>query len=275
MLDHLDGTDLLNAVRLLLTGGDAKAVVVEGEDDYDLLEELFRGTSATLVPGYGKPKTLEAAHLASDEGLDEIRFLVDADFDRLTGKVAAYPANVTATQHYDLAVDIVAVAPETIERIARFASGREPGKIQSLTHFEQVNLTLGHAATMGAFRLASEQSGWGLNFENFPHQMVIPNESGASIDLAATAKLLVSRTKICQQNPLDVTAAAERCRANTADDFALVHGHDLLTILLVVGRRFGAAKSSTGYETQFKLTAAAEVERVPAIASLASWARAA
>lgn len=272
MIDHLDGTDLHNEIRLLLNGGAKKILVVEGEDDYDLLLEAFATAGVEIVPGYGKPKTLDAAIEAAEEGTEPVRFLLDADFDRLLSIDTSYPENVVATEHYDLAMDVIARFP-VVPRIVRLASGG--AGVASLSVEEQVDLAFGIAEEFGRIRFASFSQSWGLSFDGFPFHMFIPAKAGDSVDVQAAMALLVTRTKQCSHDPeklCDSTASAVEVVASPRH---LVNGHDLLTILLCVGTKFGGAKSNTGYETQFILAAAGHVAEVPVIAQLLDWAKAA
>lgn len=272
MIDHLEGTDLHNEIRLLLSSGSKKIVVVEGEDDYDLLLEAFETVGVEIVPGYGKPKTLDAANEAAREGTEAARFLLDADFDRLLGADASYPYNVVATEHYDLAMDVVAHFP-VVPRIVRLASGGAGAA--ALTVEEQVDVAFGIAEDFGRIRYASFSQSWGLNFDGFPFHMFIPAVAGDSVDVQSAISLLIARTKQCSHDPEDLCGSTAKTAELVMSPRHLVNGHDLLAILLCVGTKFGGAKSNTGYETQFVLAAAGHVAEVPVVAHLIEWAKAA
>lgn len=273
MLEFLDGTDLHNTIRLLLTSGTRKIIVVEGEDDFDLLVETFDHNEVAIVPGYGKAKTLEAALEAAQGGTEPVRFLLDADFDRITGAHEDYPANVIATLHYDLAMDTVEHLTSVVPRIARLASGQvEPAK---LSVEEQVALAYSIAEDFGAVRLASHMDAWNLSFDAFPFHLFLPASGSEAVDMPPVVALLVSRTRVCELNPDALCARISERRGAVDHVRALVNGHDLFDILLHVGRRFGGARSNTGYETQFKLAAAGSMSGVPVVKQLIDWVSAA
>lgn len=274
MLEFLDGTDLHNEIRLLLKSGTDKIIVVEGEDDYDLLVETFEAKGVALVPGYGKPKTLQAAAEAEAEGTEPVRFLVDADFDRLTGADAQYSSNVFATAHYDLAMDAIEHLSAVVPRMARFASGKaKPATISAEGHG---NLILSVAEQFGLVRFVSHVCSWNLAFSKFPFHTILPDdESSHSISLPDTVSILVARTGACELEPAHLCRIVPTHAQNITQARSLVNSHDLFAILLQVGLKFGGAKSTIGYETQFKLAAAGSMSVVPVVRKLVEWAEAA
>ncbi len=273
MLEYLDGTDLHNTLRLLLKGGTKKIIVVEGEDDYDLLIEAFEDSDVAIVPGYGKPKTLQAALEAHRDGTDPVRFLLDADFDRLTSADAHYPSNVVATTYYDLAMDTVEHLTSIVPRIARLASGQ--AESAQLDVDTQVALTYAIAEQFGAVRYASHVEVWNLSFEVFPFHLHLPTQGSDEIDLPGIVAMLVSRTDKCTLDPESLCSSVPTHTERIDNQRRLVNSHDLFDILLHVGRKFGGAKSNTGYETQFKLAAAGSMTDVPVVRQLVEWAKAA
>jgi hypothetical protein len=271
MLSSLDGLDLANTIRLLVKSGDSKIIVVEGESDYNALAELFDQPRVELLSGYGKPSLLEAAISVVDETLDTVRFLVDADFDRLVFDELPYPVNVSATTYYDIFIDVVCAAPELLKRIARLNWATNPGaaSVESL-----IALSWTLAIEVGALRYASEREGWYLNTSKLPIHSFIPDPIDVAIDQAGIASVAIQRTKACSISQAEVLAQRSRWADSITDRSLLANSHDLLSALCQVGRKHAGASSSTGYETQLVLVACPEMHRVPVIAELQTWARA-
>jgi hypothetical protein len=243
---YLDGSDLLNTLKLDTTI--EFFLVVEGEDDYELLfEHLADGIALTV--GYGKPSVVEAASLASADGFGRAVFLVDVDFDHMTGMALTYPASLLATASYDLAMDIIATTPSLVDRLAM--SLASPFLLMSKVPAGPsvlVDEAWNAASYLGACRLANQLRGWGLNLSRFPMDRVLDQLSGSAppgavfdlIELRSTVPI-PSRVDL----ELDVAAAL------AGDTAYLINSHDLFAALSqVVLRETGSTRA--GAEVLFR-----------------------
>lgn len=267
MIEHLDGYDLYNTVRLQLAADSTRIIVVEGEEDYDLLFEFFDTLTVYLLPGYGKQISLAAAQL-SETDVDDVRFLVDADFDRLTGAVDTYASKVIATDHYDLVVDIAELNQEILKRIARLNSqGENPAAPQ-----DQIGLAKKASVYLGGVRLASSLQGWSLNLKGFPIHLCLPTSVDGDVDTSRIVSLVLDRTVVCAVTAEVVIAEVELQLSTIGRVESVVNGHDLLNSLTHVGRTFAGAKAKTDYTMQFALAVGdTELMKVPALKSLHDW----
>lgn len=272
MLDYLDGVDLYNTLRLLLAGRAGKMIVVEGGSDYILLEEALEQTGANLHAGYGKTSLLEAAVRSEADGIDSLKFLVDADFDRVTSAADGFASNVVATEYYDLVVDVALELPELLPRISRLNCARDEG---TTSHEDQVKIAWRVAAEVGGVRYASEARGWNLNLSKFPVHNFIPTTPDGEINRVEVVRMSIIRTGACELSHPEAAKDLDESLAELADPRVLVNGHDLLSALNHVNRTLGSARAKTDYESQFVLAAAGHVAQVAVVRDLADWARAA
>lgn len=270
MIEFLDGQDLYNTIRLLIEGGSPRVLVVEGIEDWDLLVEFLEEMPVELHAGYGKPTSLGAASLAEADGAP-VRFLFDADFDRLTGSDGSYPSTAFVTDLYDLTVDIAWRNPHILRRIARVNRVDPAGPGPD----SQVALAYEAAIEIGAVRFGSEVKGWNLNLARFPSHLCLPNTIEGAVDVERITSLAVSRTEACLV-ALEVVRLEVPALATDIDRARFVNGHDLLDALQHVSRSLAGGKSGLTYFQQFLLSVGAdELRTVPVVQQIEDWANAA
>jgi len=270
MIEFLDGQDLYNTIRLLLEGGSPRVLVVEGIEDWDLLVDFVEELPVELHAGYGKPTSLGAAVLAEADNAP-VRFMFDADFDRLTGSASAYPSTAFVTDLYDLTVDIAHRSPQILRRIARVNRVDSTGPAPDA----QVALAYETAAEIGAVRFSSEVKAWSLNMAKFPSHLCLPSSANGVVDVERLISLAVSRTESCLV-ALEVVRLEVPTLVRDIDRIRLVNGHDLLDALQHVSRSLAGGKSGLTYFHQFLLSVGAdELRAVPVVQQIEEWVTAA
>jgi hypothetical protein len=232
----LNGYDLFNTLALLRSGGlQTPFVVVEGEEDYDILAEHYDQTGLELVVGWGKPTVLEASNLAASNSFALAVFVIDADFDRITGKSSSYNAHVVATNLYDLSMDVHASRNALAERIVRIHSSitalddRFAGQAK-----DAVDLAVSIAAVIGAARLVNEQQGWNIRTSRFPFEQLLGTR-----DEPTLVSKVVSVLELRFGAPLPNLAlmTSEMLGVLTSvNHLQLVCGHDFFSALAAVCR---------------------------------------
>jgi hypothetical protein len=86
MLGQIDGFYIAAQVRLIRQVSKKTVLILEGESDGRLFGRFIDNNECQLEIGFGKSNVLEALDLLEDEGVPSVVAIVDADFDRLTGK---------------------------------------------------------------------------------------------------------------------------------------------------------------------------------------------
>lgn len=117
MMMELTGDEIVNTLVMTRQVDDRRVIVVEGQEDIQLLELHLEEAVSYLQPAGSKPAVLRAAELcASDVTIDWALFVIDADFDRGLGLSEGYPANVVASEKYDLLMDVINLDANLISR---------------------------------------------------------------------------------------------------------------------------------------------------------------
>jgi hypothetical protein len=263
MRRDLDGNDLFNSLMLEIRATAVPILVVEGESDFNLTSDFMASSTLQIVVGYGKLSLLQAAQLAAPED-ERIHFLVDADFDRLTGSVDSYSSNISATERYDLYMDLYMQMPSILTRIvARYLKETAVDAIDAISH------AVTSAVKLGRLRFLSVTEGIDLNLEGFPLHAVMPKDMTAEIDVVDLVEMATKRTAAGVSSPdiLDRLAALDN-----AKDGWMVNSHDLLSALHVVCTQQGTAKIGHKFDDLFELAVdRADFDRLAVVGAIRAW----
>lgn len=124
--------EIINTLLLERNSQRSLALVVEGIDDFRLLVGHLNLDYIIVECANGKQKSLDVVDIVRDEGLDWVRVLVDADFDRLGANLLDDPP-VVWTENYDLLVDCVRREPDMLVTAALQLSSPE-----SVSHVKRI-----------------------------------------------------------------------------------------------------------------------------------------
>jgi hypothetical protein len=265
MRGHLDGTDLFNALMLLQSREPQPTLVVEGESDYNLAIDFFPKDQLEIVVGYGKKSLLEAGALA-ESVTQHVRFLVDADFDHITGESANYSSNVVATEYYDLYMDIHFATDATLRRVARRYL-----KDASFSEDEVLSMAWSVAELIGRLRYVSVTRSYHLNLESYPSHTLVPASPSTPLDESALISLTITRSNNTSIDESELRAELEKAQSEV-DAPQVVNSHDLLRALSGTCRAHGKAKLGHNFEDLFELAVDAEVfAKLKCASSISSW----
>lgn len=246
MLEDLDGNDLFNSLMLERGQRTSKVVVVEGESDYNLLADFLGNDALEVVVGYGKTSLLEASRVSLDP-MPDVVFLVDADFDRLTGTASSYLENTVATDYYDLYMDAYFQEPAALMRVAR----RFLKRAGHVSPEAGIDAAIAAATGVGLVRYVSKLHSFNLYLENFPMHVIMGNVSG-HVELLQVVRLALKRTKSTIVEETEVHAIAEELQRSVERDY-IVNSHDLLAAFHAVCSKFGDAAVSHKMDGLYEL----------------------
>ncbi|CCQ47187.1 putative uncharacterized protein [Pseudarthrobacter siccitolerans] len=246
MLEDLDGNDLFNSLMLERGQRTSRVVVVEGESDYNLLADFLQNEALEVIVGYGKTSLLEASQFSLDL-LPDVVFLIDADFDRLTGAASSYLDNIVATDFYDLYMDAYFSEPDALVRVAR----RFLKRSHKVSPEEGINSAIVAAARVGLIRYVSRLHSFNLYLENFPMHLIMGDALG-HVDLVRVVRLALKRTKSTSGEETEVYAIADELQRSVESNY-LVNSHDLLAAFHAVCSKFGDAAVSHKMDGLFEL----------------------
>ncbi|MBD5380316.1 hypothetical protein ACR8AL_00530 [Clavibacter sepedonicus] len=223
-----------------------KVVVVEGESDFNLLADFVLQADVDLVVEYGKDSLLEASKLAIDE-LPSALFVVNADFDRLTGAITNFASNVIAAEYYDLYMDAYFADPKSMTRIARrYLEGSTLGVDEGLRRAWDMALLI------GGTRYTSVSKQYDLTMQNFPVHIVMHGES-CEAHINSIADLAILRSKAGVATSASVASATQEA-TESIDHALLVNSHDFLAALSVCCSRRGDKKVAHKMDDLFELS---------------------
>lgn len=250
MREYLDGNDLFNQVMLMRSN--KKILVVEGESDYNLALDFLSEEAVEVTVGYGKRTLLEAGRLLPSTE-DFVRFLVDADFDRILENDLYFGHPFIVTRLYDLYMDLHFQNADCSKRVARRYL-----KKSAITADEAVAIAEGIAEQLGLLRYVSVSKQYHLNLEGFPIHNFFPREVGGQLQLKETVEMSIQRTPNCVLSAAEILDAMESAIGEVSPN-ALINSHDFMSCLSLACRFHGNAKLGHKFDDLFELSVDKEV----------------
>ncbi len=139
-------------------------LLVESGSDYAFWRARVHARCEVRDLG-GRERALEEAARAREERDDNVIAILDADFDRIEGRLAEL-SNVFWTDHHDLEVMLI-LSPALGKVLAERGAREKLGQLRDAeVEVRQRLLELG--LCMARLRLASQRQGWGLKFRKRP-----------------------------------------------------------------------------------------------------------
>ncbi len=166
-------------------------MLVEGPSDCKLFRPFVDEAECTLLPGWGKERTLDAITILDTEP-DFVGFLavVDADFWHVDG-VTPSSDNVLVTEVHD--VEVMIVVSEAFDHFE--AEHCSPTKVDRFVagdrHLRDV--ILDKALAIGALRYISHRDGLRLTFHGLKHRKVVNRET-LEVDVRQLANNVLALT---------------------------------------------------------------------------------
>lgn len=248
MRQALTGSTLYATVLLARQATQQLILVIEGaDDDFVLKQHLNEKDVLTIPSNGGKRGALQAAKLASEQSLNGVRFLIDADYDQYLPSRSEYPENVTSSRGHDMFADMLFVGPNLLERVieSHSRSGRRNGATFDAADVRTQAVAL--AAAMAPLRLANQLHSYGLNLRGFPFGKIASLPAGDE----ALAKIAIDRSET-PLLPSTLAAAMFEAGTRLSEEKALVVGdHDLFGALSRVLREYGVSAGSDAMAASF------------------------
>lgn len=110
---HMDEYDIAQEVRLERKVHKGSFLLLEGDTDIKRFSRFIAEAECSIVNCYGRPKAIAATKMLYDEGFLGLLAVIDADFDRITGKLEQHEGLIYAEAH-DLDLDWA--RPEVVAR---------------------------------------------------------------------------------------------------------------------------------------------------------------
>lgn len=234
----------------------AHFLLLEGDFDMRFWETRLNHRTLRPVECGGKPVLLETLHQLREQPLEQrVHGLVDADFDRLLGRVV--PPRVVCTDEADLEatllllqcsqptqLNIERVLAATVDAQRRLAFEQQ----KKCSVVEHVRRTV---SQYGVLRLLNDQHGWSIDFG----KMSILNQQWfdhTSLTLSTSVLHQVFSDKLqaqgCSVDLGQLTRLIQGCaQRGWLSAWQLVQGHDLMAVLATV-MNSGLLRRSSGHQ---------------------------
>jgi len=245
MLQDLTGADLFVYIQMQRQVDPRTVIVVEGAEDCGLIDAHINEGVAQSIPGYGKQSVLDAAAMFDHKGVEEVRLLIDADFDRQRGLTGQLPANIVMSEYHDLMADMFFTCPQALASVLSNFSNKEA----RLKHLEATETSpqqhiLNIAIPVGATRYFSVVYGLSLKMRDFPVTPIISAYEGAGDVLQAVIKLATHRSGL-QDPPPELNGLKSHIESNDHDAKYLCSSHDLMAAAAAIQRRKWGGSAGT------------------------------
>lgn len=251
MLKFLDAHDLFNYLMLLHKAQSRYLLVVEGESDYNLVTDFFTDSKLDVIVGGGKPKLVEASSMIATQ-TTAVLFLIDADFDRMTGGHQLWSDNVAATDYYDLYMDLHFAREVPLRKVARRYLKSSDCSVDSA-----ILAAMSLSEVLGALRYVSVVNQIPLEMSKFPVHLVAPATLNEDVDIAGVVTMALRRSRLDLSLMTDVVLEVEKV-LQQLDRRCLINSHDLLTALSQVCSAHGDGKQNYNFEELFELAVDAD-----------------
>jgi hypothetical protein len=238
MLSDVDGYFIAAQIRLARQIHKGTILIVEGETDASVLDRFIDRASCEIEVSQGKANALEALDLLEDEGFAGVVAIVDADFDRLTGKTHQLE-NLCVTDLHDL--DLMIFCSRALEHFVRHHAVKTLFSREFNSDFGRLReRIILDSLPLACCRLASHTRNLKLHFKSLRHQEFLDLTSLKIDSEQLVAKLIARSRTACSEADLN-TYMLREAQANH-DPYQLANGHDVAAVLGLALRHLLADK---------------------------------
>jgi Protein of unknown function (DUF4435) len=233
MIKQIDGAYVAAEVRFVRQLHKGTILILEGETDALIFDELIDRNCCEIQIGFGKSNVIDALDRLEDEGFPGVVAIIDADFDRLIGKKYSLE-NLYLTDKHDL--DLTIFSSKALDKYLREHGDSALCEEISGDNFTAIReLVLTAALPLSCCRFISEYQGLRLNFNDLLlDELVSERDLSVACDELITRLVKRSSTR-CTEKQLKDLVQSELVKGH--DAYELRNGHDAATILGIALRR--------------------------------------
>ena len=231
--------EIANEIRLLQNERPSAVLVVEGRDDRLLMEKFIDPDACRIVVAENKKRVEDVIQILDNEPRTGILGLVDADFDRIAGRLPV-SQNIVMPDGHDVESMLIR-SPALDNVLVEFGSEKKIDSFNS-DPFEAIDRI---ARTIGCLRLYSARSSENLRFAGMDVSQFIDRTS-----FRIKQSEFLSEIKRRSQRPtlddVQLLGAMSEVDNEEHESAQLSNGSDLVAILSYALRRtFGTNNAST------------------------------
>ena len=245
MREYITAPVLANRIQMIVTAkGDNQAILlVEGKSDRKAYWRLIDDI-ASIEPGDGKEVTVEAIRILSfDRKIENVRGLIDADFDRILE--VRYPDAYFLTDSHDLECELIRSG--AFERfVEEYCSipkctgcfGEAASNNVALTEaIRQESLAI--ALQIGCLRLVSQKEELGLDFKGLNYSKFISADK-LELNAAKLVEIVLAHGAPRSVKPKDLINKLQLEIGLAHSRWQVSQGHDLAAIISIgLKKRWG------------------------------------
>jgi Protein of unknown function (DUF4435) len=233
MIKQIDGAYIAANIRFIRQVHKGTVLLLEGETDARIFDDLIDSNKCQIEIGFGKRNVIDALDRLEDEGFPGVVAIVDADFDRLSGR--AYELDgLCLTDKHD--IDLTIFSSTAFDKyIFEYADGELCRNVFNSDITTIRTWILKAALPLAYCRFVSELRGLYLNFQDLRFDEFV-NQEDLSIKTNGLATILIGRSLTkCTLANLNTYIAGEAAKSH--DPYQLANGHDVAGILGIALRK--------------------------------------
>lgn len=242
MKEHLQGVSIASRIRMMRAAHAGSFLLVEGEDDKKLFQQLIDQAACRVQIAYGKPNLLAALEILERDGFQGLLAIADADFDWLDDRVPHSP-NLLWTDTHD--IETMLLRSPAFERVLTELGEDTKLSASRATHGEDLRACLlACGVPIGFLRWLSARDQMGLLFEELPVEKILVR-GALVVDRHALLNVLQGRSRKSVLDAADIWSRVATLEGLAPSPWLLCCGHDLVRLLShALCRHFGSNKES-------------------------------
>lgn len=239
--DEINGSTIVNQVRLEQSTHKGSFFLVEGNGDANLFKKFCDLQACSIIPCMGKENLLDAITELKKSGFCGVLGFADRDFTEILGDPNV-SGEIVFTDENDMEIMILCSA--ALDAVLEEFGNQK--RISSTVEAEGMSvrdLIFSSASVVGTLRLLSQKKGWSLQFEGMTYKFV--SNKSYFLDGAKTVKHVLARSnfKVDMEENDIVTFIRSSGMLPDIPKKNLCCGHDCVRIL---GRALKSALGNSG-----------------------------
>ncbi|MFF8457163.1 hypothetical protein ACF06T_21795 [Streptomyces albidoflavus] len=271
MRELLTADDLFSHLLILRGVSNKRFILVEGDDDYGMLDPHLDDEVCETIPTGGKSVVLEAAEIAERQSLTGIGIVLDLDWAGLLYPKICRP-NVFYTDFYDIDATAFSVRQAVIGLITNNIKREKLRAAARGGAAELLDRAIEIAKYVGFLRFLSESNRWELNVRDFPVHLAMREDF--SVDPRRMVDVALSRSKRARVQAGEVLREVGSLVSEAEDPYRYCSGHDLLSATAAIIRKVGEQVSSKSVGAALRASfSCQDVAKSRLFCDISAWGR--
>ncbi len=241
MREHITAHVIANTIRMKRSLFAGAFLVVEGTSDSVIYGRIVDHDACTIEVAHDRDRVLGTIAILNTDGVLGVLGIIDADFDRITGRLPGIP-NVSQTDLHD--VECMILNSPAFDRVLEEFAGSD--RVSAFSDRETpliAHRLAANAAPLGCLRLISLTDGLNLKFEGLSFHLFV-DRCRVQIDIAAMIREVVNKSQRHELDQVALRHSVARELGKNHNCWQISCGHDITELLSVAVRRIFSGKSS-------------------------------